>query len=532
MKIYSFNDFVIDDFQSKESGTYGEIINVTFGNEKMVLKKYINYNKYDLINQDIFAELLLLQKLNMYTTYCEKLYGLCFDEGLIYLVLEKLEKNLLQYSKDERNNNFNTDQYKNVFLQLCEALYNVHSLGILHNDFKCQNIMVDSNENIKLIDFGLSCFIGFGPIHDIVDKYLTTANIMAPNNPKSNRFSKTSKKTYATDMYSLACTMIHFILKKYYTIVLENNEILIENDDKSMSNISNFIKNKIGGNGFDLLTKLLNNDTRNRLSAKEALTHIYFKEQKAGASAEKEKEKEKDSISNTNSIKNNKSFDYIEYTSDDYNKKKYELQYLEEIHENYKNDIINININKNNVNSYLDLFYNEVIIGIDTFINGISKDNYEYTGIYMYSSIFNESVSYYKAKYLASNLKEVIIDYSDSLNFTPISIHIYYIWIKLKYELQADIDKKFLINMCIFALYFFTRPLQYSDNIKIWNVAVFIALKLLVKMKIYIKIDWLKLPKDEYHKLNDYFKKEFPKTHSGSGYEYLQELMNDIFLEK
>lgn len=41
------------------------------------------------------------------------------------------------------------------FLQLISAVEHIHSLGICHRDIKPDNILLDFEENVKLIDFGL-----------------------------------------------------------------------------------------------------------------------------------------------------------------------------------------------------------------------------------------------------------------------------------------------------------------------------------------------------------------------------------------
>jgi len=53
-------------------------------------------------------------------------------------------------------------QARRLFTQMVCALNCCHQQNIVHRDLKLQNIMLDANENIKLIDFGLSNFVETG----------------------------------------------------------------------------------------------------------------------------------------------------------------------------------------------------------------------------------------------------------------------------------------------------------------------------------------------------------------------------------
>ena len=66
------------------------------------------------------------------------------------------------------------------FKQMLSALHFVHSNGASHTDLKPENIMLDSNFNVKIADFGFSAPVegrtGTGHLHT----YLGTKNYMAP----------------------------------------------------------------------------------------------------------------------------------------------------------------------------------------------------------------------------------------------------------------------------------------------------------------------------------------------------------------
>ena len=47
-----------------------------------------------------------------------------------------------------------------LIVRICRALDHVHSHGVVHRDLKPENIMVDEDDNIKIIDFGISANTG------------------------------------------------------------------------------------------------------------------------------------------------------------------------------------------------------------------------------------------------------------------------------------------------------------------------------------------------------------------------------------
>lgn len=44
----------------------------------------------------------------------------------------------------------------NLFRQLVAAVEYCHSMGVCHRDIKCENILLDENNTVKLIDFGFA----------------------------------------------------------------------------------------------------------------------------------------------------------------------------------------------------------------------------------------------------------------------------------------------------------------------------------------------------------------------------------------
>jgi serine/threonine-protein kinase len=47
-----------------------------------------------------------------------------------------------------------------IVLKICDALEYIHSHGVVHRDLKPENIMIDAEDRIKLIDFGIAASAG------------------------------------------------------------------------------------------------------------------------------------------------------------------------------------------------------------------------------------------------------------------------------------------------------------------------------------------------------------------------------------
>jgi serine/threonine protein kinase len=52
-------------------------------------------------------------------------------------------------------------------MQLVTGIQHLHSKGISHRDIKLENILLDNRMNIKIADFGYSCFFLDSQMHKV-----------------------------------------------------------------------------------------------------------------------------------------------------------------------------------------------------------------------------------------------------------------------------------------------------------------------------------------------------------------------------
>lgn len=83
-----------------------------------------------------------------------KLYYSCFD-GRGYIIME----NLVSFKPVSQVKNWTYDSIRKTFVNLMNTLVKFNRYAV-HKDIKDDNVMIDENNNIKFIDFGLSNVIG------------------------------------------------------------------------------------------------------------------------------------------------------------------------------------------------------------------------------------------------------------------------------------------------------------------------------------------------------------------------------------
>jgi serine/threonine protein kinase len=73
----------------------------------------------------------------------------------VYMVLEWVKGKLLRSILNEEKK-LPAERAVRITLGICDALDYMHKRGVVHRDLKPENVMVDDDDNIKLIDFGIA----------------------------------------------------------------------------------------------------------------------------------------------------------------------------------------------------------------------------------------------------------------------------------------------------------------------------------------------------------------------------------------
>lgn len=300
--IVNTEDIIIQKFEYNlnsnfiDSGSYGGVVIIkNIKTEKNYILKLYKKCQENLISTDTCKEIIILTKLNKfnYTTGIVDFYGVFNFKNCFYLILEELNYTL-DYICNKLFNYLTISDLKifyfKIFSQILNAVNSIHSIGYIHSDLKFENIMLDKNNNIKLIDFGISEFIGINNKIDYICTYYVNAPDSLIKNNKNMIINGIEKKitinkpNYCSDIYSIGSIFLMIILNFYKydknKLYIINNKIYYEKYDCNDRNnyikdtyiLNNFEFNDIKSielfkinNIFDLICKMMDLNSKTRI---------------------------------------------------------------------------------------------------------------------------------------------------------------------------------------------------------------------------------------------------------------------------
>nr|XP_044988049.1 sperm motility kinase 2B-like [Jaculus jaculus] len=119
----------------------------------------------------------------------------------VYLVLEFCQNELLEHIS--MKGCLQEDEARQMFRQIIDAIFYCHSLGIVHQDIKPDNIMVDDGGKVTVIDFGLASRFWPG---QMLRKFCGTYKYMPPEAISFEAYDGPKK-----DMWSLGVLLYYMV---------------------------------------------------------------------------------------------------------------------------------------------------------------------------------------------------------------------------------------------------------------------------------------------------------------------------------
>jgi eukaryotic-like serine/threonine-protein kinase len=144
------------------------------------------------------------------------------DRSQLYMVMEWVDGRLLREILNEPGK-LPAERAVRIALRICEVLEYIHKHGIVHRDLKPENIMVDDQDRVKLIDFGIAAKSGARRLtFTNLSQVMGTAEYISPEQVKGKRGDARS------DLYALGIMLYEMLTGK--TPFSGANPFLIMND--------------------------------------------------------------------------------------------------------------------------------------------------------------------------------------------------------------------------------------------------------------------------------------------------------------
>lgn len=126
-----------------------------------------------------------------------------------YIVMEYVDGDDLQ-AIVRREGQMELTRAVSYIRQAADGLQHAHDRGLIHRDVKPANLLVDSKENVKILDLGLALFAtqdeeSLTVVHN--ENVLGTADYLAPEQAKNSH-----KVDHRVDIYGLGCTLYYLLV--------------------------------------------------------------------------------------------------------------------------------------------------------------------------------------------------------------------------------------------------------------------------------------------------------------------------------
>jgi serine/threonine protein kinase len=130
------------------------------------------------------------------------------EHSRIYMVMEWVEGRLLRQVLNEQKK-FPVERAIKIAIEICDALDYIHRHGVVHRDLKPENIMLDAEDHIKLIDFGIAGLEGARRLTFAkLSQVMGTPDYISPEQVKGKRGDGRS------DLYALGIILYEMLTGK------------------------------------------------------------------------------------------------------------------------------------------------------------------------------------------------------------------------------------------------------------------------------------------------------------------------------
>ena len=250
-------------------GAYAMVKLVTDKNNKnkYAMKIYDRVKLNDVTKRKcVYREIEIMKRVNHKNIV--KLNEVIHTSKQILIVMEYINGISMRqyYNKNIKNQKLNPEKeiiIKDYFYQIFSAMSYLHKNHMAHRDIKLENILIDKNNQIKIIDFGFGMY---NPQDRLQNFFCGTPNYMPPE--------IINKKSYIgekADLWSLG-VLLYKMLCADFPFKGENEKELYKMSKKGKFDIPDYVPNK----ARVILVKLINVIPEMRINCDDVLKYDWF----------------------------------------------------------------------------------------------------------------------------------------------------------------------------------------------------------------------------------------------------------------
>ncbi|KAJ7990748.1 hypothetical protein DPEC_G00290130 [Dallia pectoralis] len=192
-----------------------------------------------------------------------ELYNYFEDSNYVYLVLEMCQNGEMSRYLKERKVPFSEEEARHFMHQIVKGMLYLHTHGIMHRDLTLSNLLLSSNMNLKIADFGLATQLKLPS-----DKHFTmcgTPNYISPE------VATRSAHGLESDVWSLGCMFYAFLMGRppFDTDTVKHTLSKVVLGEYNMPS-------HVSQEAQDLIHQLLRKDPGQRPSLSAVLDHPFM----------------------------------------------------------------------------------------------------------------------------------------------------------------------------------------------------------------------------------------------------------------
>ncbi|XDV12461.1 hypothetical protein PO909_001134 [Leuciscus waleckii] len=223
--------------------------------------------KDPLNSKDFKHELKHLRDLKLESKNIVRYVDLAEDEDFHYLALQLCEYDMEDYMENLRlqEQTFKENALRKIMKEMLLGLQVLHRAGVIHRDIKPRNVLIDSENNARLADFGLSRKLedGRSTVHTVRAGTQGWEATEILNQSEKSGYKKSSD-------IQVAGMLVYYILSDgKHPFGDMDREVNIKNGEYSLEHVQDIVAK-------DLVEWMINKEPAERLTVDEVLRHPFF----------------------------------------------------------------------------------------------------------------------------------------------------------------------------------------------------------------------------------------------------------------